>query len=130
MLRTAPPGGQPPSLHLLRAIDIQKLRDHRSRVPEHILDVFNRHPKLIQQRGARVPQIMEPDPPEDRNAPTTADLHADQDDLQGIDQHAQEAAARGADYISMRRLSELIGATTLDAYADLGNRIATDRPRR
>ena len=34
-----------------------------------------------------------------------------------IDQHAHDAAERGADYISMRRLSELIGATTLDAYA-------------
>ena len=30
----------------------------------------------------------------------------------------------------MPRLSELIGATTLDAYADLGNLVATDRPRR
>jgi hypothetical protein len=27
----------------------------------------------------------------------------------------------------MRRLSELIGATTLQAYADLGNLIATER---
>jgi hypothetical protein len=36
----------------------------------------------------------------------------------------------GADYISMRRLSELIGATTLQAYADLGNLIATQRPVR
>jgi hypothetical protein len=52
------------------------------------------------------------------------------DDLQTIDQHAQDAARRGADYISMRRLSELIGATTLDAYADLGNLIATQRPAR
>jgi hypothetical protein len=30
----------------------------------------------------------------------------------------------------MQRLSELIGATTLDAYADLGNLIATQRPAR
>jgi hypothetical protein len=30
----------------------------------------------------------------------------------------------------MRRLSELIGATTLDAYADLGNLIANERPAR
>ena len=52
------------------------------------------------------------------------------DDLAAIDQHAQDAAKRGADYISMRRLSELIGATTLDAYADLGNLIATRRPAR
>ena len=52
------------------------------------------------------------------------------DDLHAIDQHAQDAAARGADYISMRRLSELIGAITLDAYADLGSLIATDRPAR
>jgi hypothetical protein len=52
------------------------------------------------------------------------------DDLYTIDQHAQHAAERGADYISMRRLSELIGATTLDAYADLGHLIATERPGR
>jgi hypothetical protein len=52
------------------------------------------------------------------------------DDLRAIDQHAQDAAGRGADYISMRRLSELIGATTLQAYADLGNLIATERPAR
>jgi hypothetical protein len=52
------------------------------------------------------------------------------DDLHTIDQHAQHAAERGADYISMRRLSELIGATTLDAYADLGNLIATKRATR
>ena len=52
------------------------------------------------------------------------------DDLAKIDKHAQHAAERGADYISMRRLSELIGATTLDAYADLGNLIATERPAR
>ena len=52
------------------------------------------------------------------------------DDLHTIDQHAQHAAERGADYISMRRLSELIGATTLDAYADLGTLIATERPTR
>lgn len=52
------------------------------------------------------------------------------DDLQAIDQHAHDAAERGADYISMRRLSELIGATTLDAYADLSSLIATVRPAR
>ena len=52
------------------------------------------------------------------------------DDLQTIDQHAQHAAERGADYISMRRLSELIGATSLQAYADLGSLIATERPAR
>jgi hypothetical protein len=52
------------------------------------------------------------------------------DDLHTIDLHAQDAAGRGADYISMRRLSELIGATTLHAYADLGSLIATERPAR
>ena len=52
------------------------------------------------------------------------------DDLRTIDQHAHDAAGRGADYISMHRLSELIGATTLDAYADLGNLIATQQPAR
>ena len=52
------------------------------------------------------------------------------DELPTIDQHAQDAAGRGADYISMRRLSELIGAVTLNAYADLGRLIATKRPAR
>ena len=51
------------------------------------------------------------------------------DDL-ATDRPARPATppSSGADYISMRRLSELIGATTLDAYADLGNLIATERP--
>lgn len=51
-------------------------------------------------------------------------------DLPMIDQHAREAAERGADFISMRRLAELIGATTLDAYADLNRLLANDRPAR
>ena len=63
-----------------------------------------------------------------RNGQSTHAVTAD--DLHAIDQHAQDAAARGADYISMRRLSELIGATTLDDYADLASLIATDRPAR
>jgi hypothetical protein len=52
------------------------------------------------------------------------------DDLPTIDQQAHDAAGRGADYISMRRLSERIGATALESYADLGNLIATERPAR
>ena len=51
------------------------------------------------------------------------------DDLQAIDQHADDAG-READYISMRRPSELIGATTLEAYGDLGSLMATERPAR
>jgi hypothetical protein len=52
------------------------------------------------------------------------------DDLATIDQHAHDAAERGADYVSVRRLAELIGAITLDAYAELGNLIASERPGR
>jgi hypothetical protein len=37
---------------------------------------------------------------------------------------------KGADYISMRRLSELIGATTLNGFAALGRLLAQHRPDR
>ena len=52
------------------------------------------------------------------------------DHLPEIDRHASEAAARGADYISMRRLSELIGANRLDSYAELGQMLQHERPDR
>ncbi|MGL5867180.1 MAG: DUF1152 domain-containing protein [Dermatophilaceae bacterium] len=49
-------------------------------------------------------------------------------DLPIIDRHAHEAAERGADFISMRRLAELVGVSTLDAYAELSNLLAHHRP--
>lgn len=49
-------------------------------------------------------------------------------DLPTIDMHAAEAQKRGADFISTRRLSELIGATTLDTFAVLSNLLAAHRP--
>ncbi|MGH3766847.1 MAG: hypothetical protein ACRDS0_25440 [Pseudonocardiaceae bacterium] len=50
------------------------------------------------------------------------------DDLPDIDRHAQRARQHGADFISLRRLSELLGATTLDAYAALTTLLVTRRP--
>lgn len=50
------------------------------------------------------------------------------DDLPLVDQHVAEATHRGADYISLRRLSELIGATTLDSFTALGQLLAQERP--
>jgi hypothetical protein len=50
------------------------------------------------------------------------------DDLPTIDAHAANARQRGADFISIRRLSELLGATTLDAFAALSELLATHRP--
>jgi hypothetical protein len=44
------------------------------------------------------------------HAPTNADLPT-------IDQHAADAAARGADYVTVRRLAELLGITTRDSLA-------------
>jgi hypothetical protein len=51
------------------------------------------------------------------------------DDLPAIARHAHEAATRGADYISIRRLAELIGLTTLDAFVALIDLITQHRPR-
>ncbi len=50
------------------------------------------------------------------------------DRLLEIDRYASEAGARGADYISMRRLAELVGANRLDIYADLGQLLRRERP--
>ena len=50
-------------------------------------------------------------------------------DLDQVDHHAGQAADQGADYISMRRLSELVGATTLDGFAALGQLLAHHRRR-
>lgn len=49
-------------------------------------------------------------------------------DLTEVDRHAAEAHQRGADFISVRRLSELFGATTLDTFATLSALLATHRP--
>jgi hypothetical protein len=53
--------------------------------------------------------------------PTTADLPA-------IDEHAATAAVHGSDYLSIRRLAELLGATTLGAFAALIDVVEQYRP--
>jgi len=50
------------------------------------------------------------------------------DDLPAIDRHAQHAHEHGADYISIRRLSELLDATTLDTFTALTALLRTKRP--
>ena len=50
------------------------------------------------------------------------------DRLHEIDRYVSEAETRGADYISMRRLAELVGANRLDSYADLGQLLRRERP--
>lgn len=52
--------------------------------------------------------------PEDRRTVTV-------DDLPKIDHVAERAGERGCDYVSTRRLAELLGATTSDAFAALGS---------
>lgn len=52
------------------------------------------------------------------------------DDLPEIDQQAHDAYERGADFISIRRLSELLGARTLDTFEALSTLLATRRPDR
>jgi hypothetical protein len=47
-------------------------------------------------------------------------------DLDQVDHHANQ----GADYISMRRLSELVGASTLEGFAALGQLLAQHRSDR
>lgn len=51
----------------------------------------------------------------------------DAGDLAEVDRYATEARERGADFISVRRLSELLGATTLDTFADLSALLAEHR---
>lgn len=55
--------------------------------------------------------------------PTAADLPA-------VDRFADDALARGADLISVRRLSEFVGATTLAAFDALSDLLSTDRAER
>jgi len=49
-------------------------------------------------------------------------------DLAEIDRYASEARKRGADFISIRRLSELLGATSLDMFAALSALLKAHRP--
>jgi hypothetical protein len=49
-------------------------------------------------------------------------------DLSTVDRHAADAQTRGADFISMRRLAELLGATTLATYAQMCSLLAACRP--
>ncbi len=51
-------------------------------------------------------------------------------DLATVDQHATaaQAAGAGADYISIRRLAELLGATTLPAFVALCALLSAERP--
>jgi hypothetical protein len=51
-------------------------------------------------------------------------------DLDTVDRHAAQAAGRSADYISLRRLAELIGARTLDGYTALSRLLAQNRADR
>lgn len=52
------------------------------------------------------------------------------EDLPIIDRIASEVGRRGAHYISMRRLAELVGVRTLDSYAALSRLLATERATR
>jgi len=51
-----------------------------------------------------------------------------QSDLLPIDELARQARDRGAGYVSMRRLAELLGARTLDTFAALSALLADERP--
>ena len=61
-----------------------------------------------------------------RNQPVHIPAHSD---LSVVDARAREAKERGAQYVSMRRLAELLRATTLDAFAELCGLLAEERPR-
>jgi hypothetical protein len=51
-------------------------------------------------------------------------------DLNAVDALAKEAGERGSDYISTRRLAELLGVRTLDGFADLAAILTEFRPDR
>jgi hypothetical protein len=51
-------------------------------------------------------------------------------DLPTIDRHAASAAARGADYVTIRRLAESLGVTTAHGLAALRKLLAETRPDR
>lgn len=61
-----------------------------------------------------------------RNQPVHHPTHSD---LPAADHHAREASARGAQYISMRRLAELLHASTLAAFTELCELLAAERPQ-
>lgn len=50
------------------------------------------------------------------------------DDLASVDGIAAEARTRGAAFISIRRLAEILGATTPETYAALTVLLAGERP--
>lgn len=56
--------------------------------------------------------------------------HPTPDDLPEIDRQAHHAYKRGADFISIRRLSELLGASTLETFEALSTLLAARRPNR
>ena len=49
------------------------------------------------------------------------------DDLPVIDRLAREAAARGAEHLSKRRLAELLGSSSLEAFASLTHLLSAER---
>jgi hypothetical protein len=51
-------------------------------------------------------------------------------DLPAIDRYAAQAAARGADYVTVRRLAELLGVTTADSLAAFRSLLAHTRADR
>lgn len=53
-----------------------------------------------------------------------------QADLPAVDHIADEARTHGADFVSVRRMSEQLGATTLPAFDALTDLLATERPER
>ncbi|MGH9212482.1 MAG: DUF1152 domain-containing protein [Acidimicrobiales bacterium] len=53
---------------------------------------------------------------------------ASHDDLATVDGYAAEAAARGADYVTVRRLAELIGLTTSEGLSSFQALLADQRP--
>ncbi|MGL5808682.1 MAG: DUF1152 domain-containing protein [Nocardioides sp.] len=54
--------------------------------------------------------------------------HVNSADLSAVDRHARGAAGRGAEYVTLRRLAELLGVTTLGGYLALGRLLAEHRP--
>lgn len=63
-----------------------------------------------------------------RRLATVAVHRPDAVDLVRVDRFAAEACRRGADFISARRLGELLGATSLDGFAALSALLAARRP--
>ena len=51
-------------MHVLGHIDVDQLRGDRRAVTQNVLNLVHRYAQAVQERRARVPQIMEPDPPD------------------------------------------------------------------